>query len=82
MNYAAKVAALSYIQNSKKTDPAEKQFASIFYSELMKQVFDSQNGLFNGGEEGYFGGGAAMNDVFAQKMVEQLISSGGYAKWQ
>jgi len=81
VDYMTGISSLNYLQNLNKTDPAEKQFATIFFSEMMKQVFISQNTLFNSGDEqGYFSGYTSMTDIFVQRMVEKVVSSGGNAR--
>ncbi len=57
---------------------AAKEFATLFYSEIMKQAFGSGTGIFSSDEKnGIFGGSAQMRDVFMDQFVQEIISSGG-----
>ncbi len=86
VNYAAKMAAMSYIQNSRKNDPAAAQFERMFYSELLKQVFSSQSSFLEDDKStgSYFpsSGYSSVNDLFAQTMADKLISAKGLDQWQ
>ena len=82
VNYAAKIAAITSFRGAANKEDASKKFAVMFYAELMKQVFENQNAGFGQTDEGgYFSGMSPINDVFIDKVAEQLVSSQGYDKF-
>ena len=81
VNYAAKIAAMSSFRGAVNKEDASKKFAVMFYAELMKQVFENQNAGFGQNDDrGYFSGMSPINDIFIDKVAEQLMSSQGYDK--
>ncbi len=77
MNYVVKTAAADSFGKAANKASAEDQFRTIFYTELLKQVFEGQAGYLGQNEgEGYFGNIPAVNDIFINNLVGQLVSTG------
>jgi hypothetical protein len=57
---------------------AAKEFASLFYSEMMKQALGAKTGVFSAGEgDNYFGNVTPLSDVFMDQFVREMINKTG-----
>jgi len=74
----AKEASMSTAQYLPR-ERVSKEFATLFYTELMKQALGNHSGIF-APETGnsYFGDTSNMNDIFMDAFIREVISSGGY----
>ena len=81
LNYVGRVAASGpYGQsNAAARANAGKEFASVFYTELMKQVLTEQGGIFGSGNEtGYFANTSQLSEIFMDQFVKEIVSAGRY----
>jgi len=63
---------------SKDRKEVTKEFATIFYTEVLKQVFESGSDLFSTGQnENYFGDFKMYNNIFYDKFAKELVKKGG-----
>jgi hypothetical protein len=81
LNYVGKVAASRPYGQSDSAARANagKEFANVFYTELMKQVLNNQGGIFGSGDEsGYFGNTSQVSEIFMDQFVQEIVSAGRY----
>lgn len=81
IDYFSKTAAARSLGKASSREDMAKHFATMFYAELMKQVVESDDGIFSSDKEsGYFANIAPLKNMFVDKMAEKLMASGWDAR--
>lgn len=58
-----------------------KEFATLFYAEILKQVFENRSGIFSPEEKGgYFGSLEMYNNIYFDEFAKELVDKGGIDK--
>ena len=71
------LARVKTLPNADKEE-VTKEFATLFYAEILKQVFESRSGIFSSEEKGnYFGNLGMYSNIYYEKFAKELVDKGG-----